>query len=49
MKKERLFPYWTNLEQVIPIIQSRTSGSFTLTLVSIEIYARCGFLLTAFS
>lgn len=46
MKRERLFPYWTNLEQVIPVLQSRTSGDFTLTLVSIEIYARHGFLLT---
>jgi hypothetical protein len=46
MKKERLFPYWTNLEQVISVMQSRTSGDFTLTLVSIEIYARHGFLLT---
>ena len=46
MKKERLFPYWTDLKRVIPIAQTQSVNNFALTLVSIETYAVYGFLLT---
>jgi hypothetical protein len=46
MKKERLFPYWTDLKRVIPVAQTQSVKNFTLTLVSIETYAVYGFLLT---
>lgn len=46
MKKERFFPYWTDLERVIAVAQSQTVNNIRLTLVSVETYAMYGFLLT---
>jgi hypothetical protein len=46
MKKERLFPFWTDLERVNAVMQTRIASNLRLTLVSIEIYTIYGFLLT---
>lgn len=46
MKKERLFPFWTDLERVIAVAQSDIANGLKLTVVSMESYTRYGFLLT---
>jgi len=44
MRKEPFFRYWRELERVVPVVQSQTAGDIMLTLVSLEIYAKQGFL-----
>lgn len=46
MKKEPLFPFWSDLERVIAVAQSQEAYNLRLTLVSLEIYPHNGFLVT---
>ncbi len=48
MRKEPLFRHWTDLERVVPVVQSQMASNMKLTLVSLELYPGVsgGFIVT---